>query len=610
MSPLLLILVPAVVSAAPVKPVAALLPVRAPTPELTRLGLLMGARASALVADAGRHSVLDVKQVLAMASQEGLAPDQLSDEAIADKALKLLGVDRAVAVSLSAGADGLTVQGTVRDGKQATPFSVKTSTAWAKALTQGSEAIARALLERDGAALAAGARAQPESASDAALKALAPCWETALKQPMGLDAPVGLARADLAGAMDGCKAALKADGSLRFAGATLGLLQAIAREDAEAEKSLGPPADDDAALMPWVLARFWLLTRHQSNEAAVAFLAGVIKKHPTPLVLRSFVASTLAAMNEHQRAVAAWSEYAALAPAAAFPLGRLSRSQARLEKLDAAIATAKKGLALCPECREARLALASRQLDAKKLADAQATLQPLVELKDGPAEPLLRLGWAYWVAGDAKSAAPLFEKAAERAQGPKAWKVKGQAFYNVALVEAKQGRVDAAKQAWAKSVATGWVVKHPDPLLADVVKAAGAAVGGPAPAASGGLYVSLLPIEKDDAVPAAAAELAEKLLREKLAALGATLAPAGEDKKAALSVITEKGLHGYQLRVQLQPGEGGAGLKVIMMVMSYPEAAIKGSWSVKAAKGKQESIVKAAMPRVVDDAAGDLDWKA
>jgi hypothetical protein len=43
--------------------------------------------------------------------------------------------------------------------------------------------------------------------------------------------------------------------------------------------------------------------------------------------------------------------------------------------------------------------------------------------------------------------------------------------------------------------------------------------------------------------------------------------------------------------------------------MSYPEQALKGNWSVKASGGKPEKLIHAMVWRVVDDAAGDLDWK-
>ena len=197
---LLVLLVPALAqAAAPArKPVVALLPARASTPELNRLGLLMEARADSLLESSGRYVLLDAKQVRAMANQEAIELSQLADDAVADRALKLLGAERVVAVMLTADGGGATVHGSVRDGDKPVPFSVKVPADWSQALVLGSEAIAQALLARDKATLPAGGqKAQPESKSDAALKSLGVCWETGLRQPLSIDAPVGLSRAEL-----------------------------------------------------------------------------------------------------------------------------------------------------------------------------------------------------------------------------------------------------------------------------------------------------------------------------------------------------------------------------------------------------------------------------
>lgn len=154
------------------KPVIAVLPARTTDAGWARFALVMEARAVALLLQAQRHSVLDPKQVLAMANQEGLGVASLSDDVNADTALKLLGADRVVTVVLTPDGTGLTISGTVRDGKEATPFSVKGQGGPAALLSIGSEAIARAALEKDGATLAAGVSAQPESKSNAAILAL------------------------------------------------------------------------------------------------------------------------------------------------------------------------------------------------------------------------------------------------------------------------------------------------------------------------------------------------------------------------------------------------------------------------------------------------------
>jgi Flp pilus assembly protein TadD len=378
----------------------------------------------------------------------------------------------------------------------------------------------------------------------------------------------------------------------------------VAREDAEATTLLGKGADSDPALTPWVLARYWLLSRNTSADAAVKFLAQVGKKHGGALLVHSLEASALGAMNEHARAVKAWNEYLALSPTSAFAQGRLSHSLARQGKVDLALAAAQKGLALAPESREARLALAARQLDAKKLDDAKATLQPLVSLPNAPAEPALQLGLAYWAAGDSAAAQPLFKVASERAVGPRAWKTKGHALYALALVEAKAGHADAAKTLYSQSQDTGFTVTPVDPLLTEVVAAMKPHVVTPPVAAVGGLYLNVPALEPT----APQGALAQTVLHEKLTTLGAQFAPEGEAKPAAVGVIKTRKLKGYELRVKVLPAEAD-GLKVEMLVMSYPEQALKGSWSVKASGAKPEALVKAMIARVVDDAASDLDWK-
>jgi hypothetical protein len=127
---------------------------------------------------------------------------------------------------------------------------------------------------------------------------------------------------------------------------------------------------------------------------------------------------------------------------------------------------------------------------------------------------------------------------------------------------------------------------------------------------AGALYLQVEPVQdKVGDLPGNVVELAERLLREKLDGFGANIAPPNEDKKSAASLIRAKKLKGFQLRMQLLPGSTEKGLKVEMLIMSYPEQALKGTWNVKAAGGKPESLIKAMVPRVLDDAAADLEWK-
>ncbi len=589
----------------------ALLPTHAASPEVTRLGLLMQARASELVEATGRYSEVHLKQVVAMARQEGLDQDRLAEDALADQARVLLGADRVVTLTLAQDGDAFTLSGAVRDGKDSKAYSKKVPGNWPEALLQGSEAIAQAVVAMEKGTLSS-TKAQPESRSDAALKALGQCWETALSQSLSIEAPVALSGESLDAALASCKSAVEADPSLRFAKASLALLQAINREDDGAESTLTSLGDSDAALEPLALARFYLLTRSQSNEAGVAWLKKVLKNHPGELLLQAYVADTLASMNQHSRAAMAWMEYLTLAPNSPYAQGRLSRSLARLNKQEPSLEAAKKALELAPQSHEARLQLASRQVDWKLLDEAMATLKPLVAEQHAPPEAMLRLGWAYWLAGNTDAAAPLFTAAAERASGPQAWRTRGRALYNLALVEAKGGKLDKAKATLLASRETGFIVARPDPVLAEVTKAL-AAKPAPKPLAApmspGSLYVSLEPVKsKAPNVPAEKAALAEQLAKDKLAQLGASFAPAGEEKAAALELIKSKKLKGYQLAIQLFPAPSD-GLKADVLVMTYPEKALKGSWSVSANGADVDGLLQAIVPKVLEDAAGDLDWR-
>lgn len=591
---LLLSLVANVALSATPKPVVAVLPLKA-TPDTVRLGLLMEARTTALLSTSTYFTVLDLKQVLAMAAQEGLDPSKLGDDL--PRARALLGADLVVTASLSGGTTGFTLVGTLNDAAKSTPFTAKVAGNWSAALTQGSDALAKAVLTHEGQTLPPDTHAQPESTVDGAVTALGVCWELALKQPMGIDAPVGLSGDELANAITACKVSFKVDPSLRFSAATLALLKAIARDDAEAQRLLGPDADDDPALVPWMLARFWLASRHQSTAAAVAFLGRVKAQHPNVLLVRSLEANALASMNEHARATAAWAAYLELSPSSAFAQGRLSRSLARQAQLPAALEAATKGLALAPQSREARLTLANRQLDASKVDEARATLAPLVALPDAPAEACLHLGLALIAAGDAASARPLLERATT-ATGPRAWRTKGRAFAQLAQLELKANQFEAAKLAWASAVEAGVSSSPPDPRLAVVRDA-----GTDAPARAGGLYISLVPLES---TWAAARQAVDEAAHDRLAALGASFAPAKENAVTAVGAIKAGGLKGYALRFEVTKAADDT-MKVNLLVLSYPEQALKGTWSMRAKKS--DAALKSLTLRVIDEAAGDLEWK-
>ena len=127
--------------------------------------------------------------------------------------------------------------------------------------------------------------------------------------------------------------------------------------------------------------------------------------------------------------------------------------------------------------------------------------------------------------------------------------------------------------------------------------------------APGSLYMSIEAINDKVGVTAEVAQLANDLLKQKLTSIGASFAPPGESKPQAQMVIKARKLRGYLLRVNLLPNTGN-GLKLEILVMTYPEQSLQGSWNVKASGAKYESLLKVMVPRVIDDASEDLEWKS
>jgi tetratricopeptide (TPR) repeat protein len=461
------ILCSAVTFAAPAKPVVALLPPDAPDDDLAGFGMMLEARAAELIEQSDKFSELHIKQVLAMAEAEGLAANTLAEPANAQAARTFLGADRVVTVKLDADAKGMTLTGSIVDAKKTTPFTAKLPVTWPEALVQGSEAVAKAVLATEKATLPKKPSAQPESKSPEALRSLAQCYAIVIRQPLGIDNPAVLNGEELDAASAACEKALAQDPSLKFATAVLALSRAIIGDAAGATKALNGLSVTDDMVEPYTLARFWMVTRFQSNEDGLASLRDVLKRHPGELIARNYLADTQGVLNDHAGAQTTWTEYLAQVPASPFGHGRLSKALARQNKHDEAIAAAKKALELAPTSKVARLELGSRYIDANKLDDAIATLGALTDAKG---EALLRLGWAHWLKGSVDAAAPLFQKALETATAPSEWRTRGRAHYNLALVEAKRGKADAAKAALKASMLTGYKVRAVDPLLEKIAK--------------------------------------------------------------------------------------------------------------------------------------------
>jgi tetratricopeptide (TPR) repeat protein len=444
-------------TAAPRVPVVALLPPAA-SAELRPLALLIEARASELLEASGGVNELHLKQGLRAALDEGLS----TSAADAERLRALLGADRTLHLTLQT--PGLLEWTIDEAGKKPVKGSAKVAATWSDALDKGGLALAQALLGRAPKKVAV----QPASTNEQALQALGRCYATVLKQPLLVDTPSILEVSELEAAVNDCQKALGADPGLHFAAATLALAQAILGADLDATRTLARLAEGTDSLEIATLARFWLLTRYQSNEAGIAFVKEIVKKHPSELIARAYLGETLLTVNANAEAEAQWREFAALAPASGFVQGRLSKALARQGRHEEALAVAKKAFDAPGSGLEARLEYASRLIDASQPAAAVVVLAPLAEAKAPHAEHLLRLGWAHWMLGNVELAERNFQRALDLAVTPGEFRTRGRALYDLALVQAKRGQTAAARLSLRASMQTGLKLRAVDPLLAEV----------------------------------------------------------------------------------------------------------------------------------------------
>lgn len=462
------VLVAGLAVAAPAKqPVIAFLPPSSTDAQLQQLALLMVARASELSEETKKVSELHLKQVLRAVSEEGFAED-LRVPANADALRGILGADRAVAFTLEAQGDALVIEGVTVDGKKPKPFTAKLPKAWPGALDAGSVALAKAILS--GTPVPAKSTAQPGSANEDALKQLGACYPVVLRQPLSPETPALVDTAELQRATEACQKAVELDPKLRFALAVGALGHSILGGDNVAASALGGLGDSDDMLEAYTLARFWLLTRYQSNEAGVAFLKDIIKKRPGELIARSYLGDTLFALGAWADAEKVWREYAELVPNSAYAWGRVSKALARVGKHDESLIAARRGFALSATSTEARLELGSRLIDAGKAQEAEEILEPLARLNPVRGEHLLRLGWTHWLQGELDPAQAYFKRALDVSTAPGEWRTRGRAAYDIALVEAKRGRKAEAKEALKVLMASGMKIKDLDPSLAALAR--------------------------------------------------------------------------------------------------------------------------------------------
>ncbi len=478
--------------------VLAVFPPAASEPDANELGYLIQTRAVAALEPTERFQELHLKQLLDAATREALDPADLGDPKGAALLAKLVGANVWVFSELTKGEKGYALSLNATDGKRTLKLDLSLGHDASRAVVAGATSIAQTVVRLEGIQGYKSPPVQPNSTSDAAMRALGHCFGIAVRQPMGIENPAVLEPKLLEEAVSSCQEAIKTDPKLTAARTTGALCAAILGKDQEAVKLLGDGQGLEDDPFYWT-SRFWLVTRYQSNDAGTKVLEAAIAKKPGFTLARSYLGELLDALGQHERATQVWKDYVAAVPDDPFVAARLARSLARQGKHDEAIALTKKALAIEPSSRETRLQLASRLLDANKDAEAIELLKTLAAEKNVRAEVILRLGWATLRAGRLDEAEGLLIKALASASTPGEWRTRARAEYDLALLDAKRKKPEKAETHLRAAFDLGLKLRDLDaelvPVAEKLEKADLATQAKPKPKAVTPREASLFPVD-------------------------------------------------------------------------------------------------------------------
>jgi HEAT repeats len=108
-------------------------------------------------------------------------------------------------------------------------------------------------------------------------------------------------------------------------------------------------------------------------------------------------------------------------------------------------------------------------------------------------------------------------------------------------------------------------------------------------------------------LPAELVKATEARLRSRLMRRGGLVAPAKESKAAAKGALKKLGVHGFRITPEIRATESG-GLQVAIVCLSYPEMSLMGQVEVNAAGAQPGDLLKALIPKAVEDAAETFEW--
>lgn len=131
-----------------------------------------------------------------------------------------------------------------------------------------------------------------------------------------------------------------------------------------------------------------------------------------------------------------------------------------------------------------------------------------------------------------------------------------------------------------------------------------AAIPTPAP---GPLCVKFELVDRVESLQEPAFRAADRLARQKLSDAQARLLPDEEAEEVMAELAKAEKARGFMVRLSIGRAKDG-GLSAEALVTTFPARALRGSWNVTASGGELQELVEAIVPKVLEDAFGDLGW--
>ncbi len=419
-------------------------------------------RAGAELFQTGSYNHFHLKQVLRASRQQRLSLEALSTQEAALNAATILGAQCGVFGTLKRGEKGGWVlrftafdlrSGENKDVRMDLPVDQ------AKTVRIAGTAVAAAIASLDGVRLTENLQVHPRTDSAVAMGAYLACFAVLVEQPMGLRKSHVLDSGRMAAARKACEKAVKVDPDFAAAWATLSLAYSLSFKNAEAARALKRARQAKGYLPFGRIAHYWLATRFRSSADGARVLNQAIRDFPGALIFLTYLGQHLNIVRKYDEALDVWNRYLEFVMKSPWAMAQKGYSLARLGRLDLSIEITGKASLMDPDSMELKLELASRLVDAKRLAEAEDILVPIAKATDTYGEVLLRLGYVYLLQKKDGQALQWLNRALAMAKGPNEWRTRGRIRYDLAIIMARKGRPAEAEQHLLAAADEGFMVR-------------------------------------------------------------------------------------------------------------------------------------------------------